>query len=147
MEERADLYETRKGTLIDTDDSKPAIITNQELDLKIEGMIEKNEELWKCKVCGKTATKQSLIRRHAETHIDGVLHTCHICSHTSSTRHNLRNHISNIHSELFSCNICGKTGMNKGSFHNHKHKVHKALSIKHRFSYCLSTCLGGLIVD
>ena len=60
------MSETGNGTLINTDDSKHATITYKELDLKIEGMIEKNEELWKCKVCGKTSVLKRNIQSHSE---------------------------------------------------------------------------------
>ena len=41
--------------------SKTVITINHEIDLQIEGIIEKNEGLWICKVCGKTATKRDHI--------------------------------------------------------------------------------------
>merc|ERR1712086_1161527 len=129
-EELADSFNTMRGSLVNTDDSKPAMITNHELALQIGGMIEKQEGLWRCKVCGKTATRESQTRRHAETHIEGLSHVCHICSKTCSTRHSLKDHIYNIHSELISCDICGKNGMNRLAYNSHKRKNHTALSIK-----------------
>jgi ribosomal protein L37AE/L43A len=94
-------------------------------------MIEKNEGLWKCKVCGKTAATRQHIQNHAERHIEGVSHVCHICSKTLSTRKNLKNHISGNHSELFSCDLCGKSGMTRKEYYNHKRVHTKVLSPKH----------------
>ena len=92
-------------------------------------MIEKNEGVWRCKVCGKTMKKD--MRRHAERHIEGMPYSCNLCDKTFSHRVGLRQHISGIHSELFSCDICGKSGMNRNSYHEHKSRQHKSLSINH----------------
>ena len=98
-------------------------------DIQIEEMIVKNEGVWKCKVCGKTATKTN-IRNHAETHIEGMSHACNICSKTYPNRQALRVHISGIHSGLFSCDICGKSGMNRKAHRAHKYSQHKLSSVK-----------------
>ena len=101
------------------------MIKNHELDLQIERMIERSEGIWRCTHCNKSATKKEHIKIHAETHIDGVSHTCHICSKSVSTRNNLRQHITKQHSELFSCDVCEKTGMNRGAYQMHKQRNHK----------------------
>ena len=103
--------------------------TDNELDLQIGQMIVREEGIWKCKVCGKTAANKQNISNHAERHIEGVSHDCHICSKTSSTRRNLQQHISDYHSELFSCDICGKSAMNRKSYRECKYKYHR-LSVK-----------------
>ena len=133
LEEFADSFDTREmdGTLVKIDKSNCLVNTNDELDLKIEQIIVKNDGLWKCKECGKTAAHKSLIKQHAETHIDGVSHVCHICNKTTSTRLYLQQHIFNIHSELFSCDICGKSGMKRGAYKQHKYTYHKTLSVKY----------------
>ena len=73
----------------------------------------------------KTATKKQHIQYHAETHIEGMSHACHICNKTFPNRQGLNKHINDIHSELLSCDICGKTGMNKLAYRNHKRNNHK----------------------
>ena len=83
-------------------------------------MIEKNEGVWTCKVCGKTTASKGNIRKHAEIHIEGMSFACHLCSKTFLNRPGLQSHISGIHSELFSCDICGKAGMNRKGANNHK---------------------------
>ena len=102
----------------------PQLNTNDEVDFQIEQMIEKDEGLWKCKVCGKTTAEKEHIKYHAETHIEGLSHICHICRKTYPTRHNLTCHLSQIHSDLFSCDICGKSGMNRKAYYNHKKRNH-----------------------
>ena len=98
--------------------------TNSLLDNQIKGMIEKQEGAWKCKVCSKISKQIGHIKRHAETHIEGMSRICKICSKTFPNRHGLANHISYIHSQLISCDVCGKTGMNKKAYRDHKRRNH-----------------------
>ena len=115
LEELAGNYASNK------EEDKLVLSTNLEFNLQIEQMMEKNEGLWQCKVCGKTYNKYKRdIARHVETHIEGITYPCHICKKIFSTRHNVRQHIYKIHSESsFPCKACGKTGMKKGAFYNH----------------------------
>ena len=87
-------------------------------------MIEKNEGVWRCKICGKTAPRNHNIRNHAETHIEGMSHACHICSKTFPNRPCLSAHISGIHSKFFSCDLCDKTGMSRVAYRDHKRRNH-----------------------
>ena len=89
--------ENRDDTMVKMDKNNLSLNTNNELDHQLEQMIEKNEGLWKCKVCGKKVLKKSNIKSHAETHIEGVAHICHICSKTVFTRNSLRKHIAQTH--------------------------------------------------
>merc|ERR1719322_2105376 len=98
--------------------------TNSLLDNQIDGMIEKQEETWKCKVCSKLSKQIGHIKRHAETHIEGMSRICKICSKTFPNRHGLANHISYIHSQLISCDVCGKAGMNKKAYNYHRRQNH-----------------------
>ena len=79
------------------EEEKYVVGSNQELDLQIEQMIEKEERMWKCKVCGKTSNHKGMMKQHAEKHIEGVSHTCNLCSKTFSTRHSLQTHTSKHH--------------------------------------------------
>ena len=99
-------------------------IKNNELSLQVNQMIEKTEGAWRCKICGKTASRNQNIQNHAETHIEGMSHACHICNKTFQNRPGLSNHISFIHSELFSCDLCEKTGMNRRAYRDHKRRNH-----------------------
>ena len=75
-------------------------IRNEELDLKIQEMIEKNEGVWTCKVCGKTAMHKGHIKEHVEIHIEGMTHACPVCSKTYTRSTGLRHHITANHSGL-----------------------------------------------
>ena len=87
-------------------------------------MIEKSDGVWKCKVCGKSSTLKGNIQVHAESHIEGMSHACHICNKSFPNRPTLRIHNNRYHTELFSCDLCGKSGMNRSSLHNHKARQH-----------------------
>ena len=96
---------------------------NHDLDEKLGRIIERSQGLWKCKVCNKTSSKKSNILKHAETHMQGIKHTCNICMKTYPTRPGLESHVSDVHSKLFSCKICGRTDMNKKALRQ-SHKRH-----------------------
>jgi hypothetical protein len=116
-----DTFDTKEFGEIPSDDINDVESTNDELDLQLDEMFEKNGGLWQCKVCGKTTKHKNLMKNHAETHIEGISHTCHICSKPSPTRHALNVHISNVHSQqLFNRNNCGKSDMKKMTFKKHK---------------------------
>ena len=95
-----------------------------ELDTQIRQLVEKQDGAWSCKVCGKTEYNIGNLKRHAETHIEGISHTCRICSKIFKNKNGLNGHISNIHSVLFSCDICEKSGMNRKAYSQHKQKYH-----------------------
>eukprot|EP00091_Calanus_sinicus_P003100 TRINITY_DN13257_c0_g1_i1.p1 TRINITY_DN13257_c0_g1~~TRINITY_DN13257_c0_g1_i1.p1 ORF type:complete len:155 (-),score=17.26 TRINITY_DN13257_c0_g1_i1:38-502(-) len=85
---------------VESEEEKFVTNTNDELDLQIEQMIEKIGGLWKCKVCGRTAKRKEVISHHTETHIEGVSHSCQICSKICTTRNSLKVHISRNHSQF-----------------------------------------------
>ena len=128
MEEVVDFVNTRAHTRVEIDDNNSSSNSYSELDIQIEQIIEKKGSLWECKLCGKTSNLKTHAGYHAETHIEGVSHSCHICSKVSSTRKTLQQHILDIHSELISCNICEKTGMTRGAYRQHKQKNHSSKS-------------------
>ena len=119
-EEESDIKEYTEDKIEDIMD-----ITSKDLDIQIEEMIEKNEGLWKCKVCAKATTGKDQIKVHAETHIGGMSHACNLCGKTFPNRPGLRSHISSIHSVLFSCELCVKSGMNRATYRMHKQRNHK----------------------
>ena len=61
---------------------------------KIESIIEKINGIWTCKICGNTSksNKKGDIKRHAETHIKGVSHSCNVCGKTFRSSSLLRVH-------------------------------------------------------
>ena len=83
---------------VDTkNEDKIKIKSSGELDVQIQDMMERNEGMWKCRVCGKSAYNKGHIQEHVETHIEGVYHACDICSKIFPNRKGIRNHKYNSH--------------------------------------------------
>ena len=54
----------------------------------------------KCTLCGKVANQKNCrqnMRKHAETHLDGLSIDCQLCGKTFRSRPNLNNHVSRNH--------------------------------------------------
>jgi len=122
--EMSNSFATSDNTIVKIEDEEdPLLFTNLLLDHQIEQMIEKHDGQWRCKVCGKISRQKADIKKHSETHIEGVTHSCHICSKTTSTRHSLQVHILNYHSGLcYTCPVCNKPDMTKIAFKIHKRR-------------------------
>ena len=77
---------------------KTLSVNNSNVDAKaaVDQLIEKVEEGWRCKPCGKIS-KSSDIRRHAEIHIEGLSFECNSCNKTYRSRNILRDHVYKNH--------------------------------------------------
>ena len=74
---------------------------------KIESLIEKEEAVFKCKECGKTATQRAHMKYHVEKHIEGVEYKCKLCSSVHKTRNRLNGHMYHHHRGMpKECNYC-----------------------------------------
>jgi len=125
LQELADTFDNKELSVVERQEVYEGNKTT-ELDFQIELMLEKNEGIWKCKVCGKMTNKKANLRMHAETHIEGGVHTCHICDKVTTARHKLQTHIHNFHSGLsLTCNICSKSWESRKSFNKHNRVHHK----------------------
>jgi len=118
---RSKVFSNNELIPVEDDDKSDIAIKNLDLDEKLERMIEGSQGLWKCIVCNKTSNRKANIMNHAETHLQGEKHSCHICMQTYSTRVGVKTHINDVHSKLYSCMMCGRTDMNK----NMLRKTHK----------------------
>jgi len=89
-----DVYNYSEGILNVSEIVNNANITIEELDNKIESMIQKQDKKWSCSVCGKQFSTKADVKRHAEVHIKGVQHPCKVCGKTYRSRNSLNNHKS-----------------------------------------------------
>ena len=53
--------------------------------------------LYQCKLCGRTMKKNTDLKKHIETHIDGLSYPCKMCGKIFSTTNSLRSHRSQHH--------------------------------------------------
>ena len=93
------LYNTEKHLVA-------ADTTMEDLKVKLNSMMDRvddGENLWRCSVCGKTnkgkdrAIARQDMRRHIETHIDGLSYPCNKCDKISRSSNALNVHISKMH--------------------------------------------------
>ena len=74
-------FKTSKNTLSVVDAKKA-----------VDLLITKTNEGWECKRCGKCSNQNVNIRRHAETHIEGLSFECKKCYKIFGNRRALHNH-------------------------------------------------------
>ena len=72
---------------------------NTELDGKINSMLKKINAVWTCTVCGKTDNNNRAynVKKHIESHIEGLAHPCGHCGKTFRSRNILQSHLSRAH--------------------------------------------------
>ena len=56
-------------------------------------------KVWECTVCGRSNSDKNQIRRHAEVHFKGFIHTCPHCGVEKKTGTALRVHIHRFHTK------------------------------------------------
>ena len=102
------IEDTLKNTIAQTLEEK---ITSQErnyiaindgdfeaIDERIKQCIEKCPDgKFKCTVCGKIAVQKPNLKKHIETHIEGLSFPCNFCNASFRSRNVLYNHVSNQH--------------------------------------------------
>merc|ERR1719154_600404 len=69
-------------------------LTSEEIDNKMRELYERTDEGWRCLVCDHTSKgpTSSDIRRHVETHLEGLVYTCNLCSQSFRLRNSLAKH-------------------------------------------------------
>ena len=103
-----DEYEKSENISIDdedmkneTKDSSPTdSLEPSEIQSRISEILQKSDGLSTCKVCGKFGKDASNMRRHAETHIDGIVYPCTICERTFKSKNSFRVHKYSTHTTI-----------------------------------------------
>ena len=69
-------------------------LTKEEIAKKMRELYERTDEGWRCLVCDHTSKgpTSSDIRRHVETHLEGLVYTCNLCSQSFRLRNSLAKH-------------------------------------------------------
>jgi len=60
---------------------------------------DSTDRVWRCTECGKTNTDKARVRRHAEIHFQGFVHSCPHCGCQKKTSTALRYHIHAYHTK------------------------------------------------
>ena len=71
---------------------------SQDLDEKINSIIQRADGIWNCTICGKSDKLSNNIKKHAEIHIEGVGRPCGQCGKMLKSRNSLQVHMSRNHS-------------------------------------------------
>ena len=85
-----------KNRYNDLDPNTRKIIHDEKLK-EVESLLIYKGDLWKCKVCDKTFKHRSVLRSHAEIHVEGLFYPCQACSKICPNRKSLKNHFDNNH--------------------------------------------------
>ena len=64
----------------------------EEAKKAVDDIVMRTEDGWMCKTCNKTVKQSSQIRKHAETHIDGLSFPCQLCGESFRSRIQLGDH-------------------------------------------------------
>ena len=74
-------------------------LTSEELKLKILELFKKIDGLWTCLACDFTTRSKcnSNMKKHVETHIDGLSYSCNLCDNEYRSRNSLYQHKHNAH--------------------------------------------------
>ena len=93
-----DKYVASKKRLPRADRSVAVVSSASKVEAKaaVDDLVEKTENGYMCKACGKT-TKTLDIRRHVEIHIEGLSFDCQFCEKSFRSRNVLNTHKSTQH--------------------------------------------------
>ena len=72
-------------------------MTPEETEQKMKELYQKIDDSWSCLACDYKHRKNFNIRRHIETHIDGLSYTCTLCNTEFRLKDSLNRHISRLH--------------------------------------------------
>ena len=94
QQSRAPKYTTDKSvTKFDV-----SCMTSEEVEKKKEELFEKRDRILKCLACEYECTAdKAQMKRHVETHFEGLFYSCTLCSKGFRSKHSLSNHKSIYH--------------------------------------------------
>ena len=72
-------------------------MTAEEIEMKKIELYQKIDGVWSCMACSYTTTRNDNMRKHVETHLDGLSYTCTLCNKEFRSKDSLINHKYRIH--------------------------------------------------
>ena len=73
-------------------------MTSEEIQMKIKELYQKVDGTWRCLACDYANKHHSgHIRRHIETHLDGLSYPCNMCNKEFRSKHSLDEHNRKFH--------------------------------------------------
>ena len=76
-------------------------MTPEEIEKKTRELYERKDGVWICLICGYVSlSSSSTVRKHVETHLEGLSYTCAMCSKVFRTRNALYKHNGKVHKVL-----------------------------------------------
>ena len=68
------------------------LMTAGEIEMKKNELFKKIDGIWSCLACAYTTVTNSNIRKHVETHLEGLCYTCTLCNKEFRSKDSLSNH-------------------------------------------------------
>ena len=72
-------------------------LSAEEIEIKKEELYSKIDGSWNCLSCAYTTTKHQAMRRHVETHMEGLCYTCKLCDKEYRTSNSFHKHRYTVH--------------------------------------------------
>ena len=72
-------------------------MNTEEIELKKKELYQKTDGIWICLACVYTSNRGDNIRKHVETHLEGLCYTCNLCNKEFRSKDSLTNHKYRIH--------------------------------------------------
>ena len=72
-------------------------ISSEEIEKKKEELIEKRDRILMCLACEYTCTHKGQMKRHVETHLEGLSYSCTLCNKEFRSKNSLTVHKSTYH--------------------------------------------------
>ena len=101
IEETEHINEETRGETYNSGKNKARYNLDSPTDLKVKSkvneLLTKNNGQFTCTACRKSGKDGTNMKRHVETHIDGVSYDCNICDKTFRSKNSLGCHMSIFH--------------------------------------------------